>query len=85
MNPMITLLYFGPLKALVPSGTESMPWTTGTTDDLLQTLRARGTAWADALAPQRALRLAVNRQLLHASAEIHPGDEVALVPPVTGG
>ena len=82
---MITVLLLGPLKLLVPSGTETLSWAAGTTDELLQLLQARGPDWAHALNPQRGLRLAVNRQLLHAAADIHPGDEVALVPPVTGG
>ncbi|ARU03700.1 hypothetical protein CCO03_02470 [Comamonas serinivorans] len=84
MSDTITVLFFGPLKTLVPSGSEALPWTAGDTDDLLQLLRARGPEWAAALHP-RALRLALNRQLLHTAAPIRPGDEVGLVPPVTGG
>lgn len=82
---MITITYFGALKALQPSGSESLSWAGGTTDDLLNQLRARGPAWAEGLRPGRIYRLAVNRELLRGPASINDGDEVAILPPVTGG
>jgi molybdopterin synthase sulfur carrier subunit len=48
-------------------------------------LAARGGPWAIELAPGRALRIAVNHDLARADATIHEGDEIALLPPVTGG
>ena len=82
---MISVLFFGPLKTLVPSGVETMAWVAGNTDDLLSQLRARGPEWQEALGPKRLFRLAINRQLLQTCADIRDGDEVALIPPVTGG
>ena len=82
---MITITYFGPLKTLQPLGSEAMDWHGGTTNDLMKQLRGRGAAWDAALQPQRIFKLAINRQLLHGSATIHDGDEVAIMPPVTGG
>lgn len=82
---MITITYFGNLKQLQPSGMECIEWAGGTTDDLLAQLRARGPAWAEALAPQRIFKLALNQQLLHGSAPVSDGDSVAILPPVTGG
>ena len=52
---------------------------------LLADLRARGGAWAVELAPGRAVRVAVNHDVAHATTPVKPGDEVALFPPVTGG
>jgi len=82
---MITITYFGSLKLLQPLGTETLDWQGGTTDDLLSLLRGRGPDWAQALRPERVFKLALNQQLLHAAAPIHDGDEVAILPPVTGG
>ena len=82
---MITITYFGSLKLLQPSGMETLPWPGGTTDELLMQLRSRGPDWAEALHPDRVFKLALNRQLLHAVAPIEDGDEVAILPPVTGG
>ncbi|MEO8486261.1 MAG: molybdopterin converting factor subunit 1 [Betaproteobacteria bacterium] len=48
-------------------------------------LCARGGAWAVELAPGRAVRIAVNHALVRDDARIAPGDEVAFLPPVTGG
>ncbi len=82
---MITITYFGSLKQLQPSGSESLAWSGGTTDDLLGLLRLRGPAWEQALQPGRVFKLAVNQQLLHAPGPVQDGDEVAILPPVTGG
>ena len=41
--------------------------------------------WADALAHERALRMAVNHVMCEAGAPVQEGGEVAFFPPVTGG
>lgn len=82
---MITITYFGSLKQLQPDGSESLPWAGGTTEDLLVQLRQRGPQWARALAPGRVFRVAVNRQLSGTPLPIADGDDVAILPPVTGG
>lgn len=48
-------------------------------------LCARGEVWARELAPDRAVRFAVNHDLARPDTPIRAGDEVALFPPVTGG
>ena len=48
-------------------------------------LAARGGVWATELAPGRAVRIAVNHEVAKPDTPVHPGDEVALFPPVTGG
>jgi len=52
---------------------------------LLAALRARGGAWSEELAGGRAVRVAVNHELVPAATVLAHGDEVALLPPVTGG
>lgn len=82
---MITITYFGSLKLLQPSGSERLDWPGGSTDDLLNHLRERGPGWEEALRPGRVFKLALNQQLLHGAAQLRSGDEVAILPPVTGG
>jgi len=48
-------------------------------------LRAQSPAHAQALAPGRAVRVAVDQSLADESALLRDGAEVAFFPPVTGG
>jgi molybdopterin synthase sulfur carrier subunit len=52
---------------------------------VLDALRARGEPWSRELAPGRAFRVAVNHDIAGHDAKLGEGDEVALLPPVTGG
>lgn len=82
---MITITYFGSLKLLQPSGSEQLQWQGGSTADLLEHLRRRGPDWDEALRPGRVFKLALNQQLLHGEAQLKSGDDIAILPPVTGG
>jgi molybdopterin synthase sulfur carrier subunit len=48
-------------------------------------LIARGGAWAEALAHERALRMAFNHVMCEPGTPVQEGGEVAFFPPVTGG
>ena len=52
---------------------------------LLERLRARGGAFGHELAPGRTFRVAVNHAMASADTALRDGDEVAVLPPVTGG
>jgi len=52
---------------------------------LLDRVRARGEPWSRELAPGRSFRVAVNHDVVSDDALLGEGDEVALLPPVTGG
>lgn len=52
---------------------------------VLATLRGRDGVWARELAIGRAVRVAVNHELVATDAPVREGDEIALLPPVTGG
>ena len=52
---------------------------------VLASLRARGEPFAAELSAGRAVRIAVNHALVGADSVVRDGDEVALLPPVTGG
>ncbi|MEN9560066.1 MAG: hypothetical protein RLZZ502_1277, partial [Pseudomonadota bacterium] len=57
------------------------------TAELLQSLRARGEVWDRELAENKAFHLALNHVMLD-KKQVHAlqaGDEVAFLPPVTGG
>ncbi|MDC7716669.1 MoaD/ThiS family protein [Vogesella sp. DC21W] len=81
----IRILYFGRLKDAVGHADETLDWAGGTTGQLLAQLRGRGEAWAGALAEGQVFRLVVNQQIVRGDADIPPGAEVGILPPVTGG
>lgn len=54
-----------------------------TVADALEILQARNEL-SDALA-RIPVRMAVNREYADADSELHPGDELALIPPISGG
>lgn len=83
---MIKIRYFGSLKETLNTTEEQLDWKKGlTTDKLLQDLRQRNDAWAEALAEKNVFRLVVNQQVVYQPVAIKEGDEVAVLPPVTGG
>jgi molybdopterin synthase sulfur carrier subunit len=83
----IRLVYLARLRDAFGGAGEALALTAGerTVGDVLRTLRARPGAWPDELAPQRAVRVAVNHALARPDTVLRDGDEVALLPPVTGG
>lgn len=83
----IKVLFFASIREKVGTGAEDVELAAGvaTVDGLRQQLRARGGAWAEALAEGKLLRSAVNQDMVPGTAAITAGDEVAFFPPVTGG
>ena len=84
---MIHLIYLARLREVLGTATETvdLPRDVMSVGSLLAWLRTRGGAWAQELAPGRAVRIAVNHDIARPDTQIKPGDEVALFPPVTGG
>jgi molybdopterin synthase sulfur carrier subunit len=84
---VITLVFFARLREDLGTAGESLELPAGVTT--VAALRAhlvqRGGAWASALAPGRAVRVAVNHDMADAATPVKAGDEVAFFPPVTGG
>jgi sulfur-carrier protein len=81
----VTVKYFASIReALGPQESVEVP--EGSTVGSLRTLlQARSGAHAEALAPGRALRAALDQILCDESAALREGAEVAFFPPVTGG
>ncbi len=82
---VIRIKYFASIRETLGLGQESVSTTAATLADLRAELFARGGAYAEALAPQRAVRMALNQVLSEDSAVLAAGAEVAFFPPVTGG
>ncbi|MCE1251008.1 MAG: molybdopterin converting factor subunit 1 [Comamonadaceae bacterium] len=81
----IMLRYFASLREALGQGSESLETDAATLGALRQELRARGGAYAEVLAPGRAVRMALNQELSQETAALPDGAEVAFFPPVTGG
>ena len=83
----IDILYFARLREAFGLVSERMvlPRTVATAGALRVHLQARGGAWAVELAGDRPVRVAVNQVIASAETPLHAGDEVAFLPPVTGG
>jgi len=83
----LTLKYFASLReTLGPGGTLDWPAAGEPTAGALRAwLRAQSQAHAQALAPGRAVRVAIDQALADDAAPVREGAEVAFFPPVTGG
>lgn len=83
----INLRYFASVREAVGIGHESLELAgdAATVGAVRQLLVARGGAWAEALAPERPVRMACNQVMCAAGTKLEEGAEVAFFPPVTGG
>jgi len=84
---MLRLLYFARLREQFGMSAEevNLPVSVQDVKGLTDWLRARGGAWESELASGRPVRVAVNQDMASPEQSIHPGDEIAFFPPVTGG
>lgn len=87
MTQTITVLYFAWLRERTGASEERLllPPTVATVAELVDVLATRSPGHAAAFQNRRTVRCAVNQEFADPSARIHPGDEVAFFPPVTGG
>ena len=83
----VTILYFAWLRERIGRTSEqlTLPPQVETVANLVDFLAARGGGYATAFGNRRAVRCAINQEFAPAVASVHPGDEVAFFPPVTGG
>jgi molybdopterin synthase sulfur carrier subunit len=83
----VRLVYLARLRDALGCADEtlSLPATGPMVRDVLDRLTARGGAFARELAPGRAFRVAVNHAMANADTIVRDNDEVAILPPVTGG
>jgi molybdopterin synthase sulfur carrier subunit len=83
----IELRYFAGLREAVGLDRETLELPAEVVDAgaLRAHLRARGGPWADAMAEQRMLRVAIDQAMATPASVLRDGAEVAFFPPVTGG
>ena len=82
----VNLVYLARLREAFGRANERVALPSGSSIGvLLDALRARGEPWSRELAPGRAFRVALNHDVVGHDAKLRDGDEVALLPPVTGG
>lgn len=81
----ITLRYFAAIRETLGTGSELVDTQATTLGALRDELLARGGAHAEALARNKAVRLALNQTMADESAALTEGGEVGFFPPVTGG
>ena len=79
----VQVLYFGILKDVAGREREEIELAAGSTVATVLTLmRERGTAQARVW---ESIALAVNQEYVQSTVQLQDGDEVALLPPVSGG
>ncbi len=81
---MIKVVYLARLRDALGTSSEEIPAAQNVAE-LLIFLRKREGAWAEELAEGKAFKVAVNHALATSTTALKSGDEVALLPPVTGG
>ncbi|MBA4094516.1 MAG: molybdopterin converting factor subunit 1 [Candidatus Accumulibacter sp.] len=83
----INVKYFAALREAVGTAQEplDLPPDVATVGGVRALLQARGGVWAEALAPERAVRMACNQVMCGGDTPLVDGAEVAFFPPVTGG
>ena len=83
----LTILYFAWLRERTGTSEESVtpPAGVGTVGELVSWLVSHSPGHASAFANRRTVRCAVNQDFADPATRVHPGDEVAFFPPVTGG
>ena len=81
----VNVRYFASIREAIGTSQERVETSGRTLSDLRAELLGRGGAYAECLAPGRALRMALNQVMADDDASLVDGAEVAFFPPVTGG
>ncbi len=84
---MIKVLFFARLREQL--GTEMLEFQAGPElpdiAAIIQLLQQRGAEWAEVLADDQMVLMALNQEVADVDTRVKDGDEVAFFPPVTGG
>lgn len=81
----VNVRYFAALREAIGTGSEVLETSAADVAGLRAELVARGGAYAECLAPGRAVRVAVNQVMASDSTALPADGEVGFFPPVTGG
>ena len=83
----VKVLFFAALREQLGTAAEEIELPAGVTSvaALRAHLKKRGGAFENAFSEKKLVRMAVNQEMVPATARLKAGDEVAFFPPVTGG
>lgn len=83
----VTVLFFAGLREQLGTSGEQLDLPSDVTSvaGLRSHLQSRGGAFEKAFSERALVRMAVNQDMVPATARIKAGDEIAFFPPVTGG
>lgn len=81
----VRVKYFASIREALGLAHEIVETHASSVGDLRDELLARGGVYAQVLARDRAVRLALNQVMAHETSVLIDGAEVAFFPPVTGG
>lgn len=81
----VTVRYFAAVREALGTAGEQVRTEASTVEGLRAELRERGGAWTEQLAPEKAVRVALNQVMIREDKPLGDADEVAFFPPVTGG
>jgi molybdopterin synthase sulfur carrier subunit len=81
----LDIRYFAWLRERLGTGQETVETDAATVADLIEELRARDEGYAHAFSDTRAIRAAVDQDLVDFDAKLSGAREVAFFPPMTGG
>ncbi|MBU3584747.1 molybdopterin converting factor subunit 1 [Polynucleobacter sp. AM-26B4] len=83
----ITIKFFASLRETLKTSEEQfdVPTSVKTLTQLRHHLMSRGESWSEALAEGKAVRMALNHQMVEGDTALINQAEVAFFPPVTGG
>lgn len=83
----VRILFFASLREQLGTSGEEIELPAGVTTvaGLRSYLKSRGGAFDKAFSEKALVRMAVNQDMVPATARIRAGDEIAFFPPVTGG
>jgi sulfur-carrier protein len=81
----VQLRYFASIRETLGAGSETLETSAGTLQALRDELIARGGLHAEALARDKAVRVALNQTMSDETATLVEGAEIGFFPPVTGG
>jgi molybdopterin synthase sulfur carrier subunit len=81
----LDIRYFAWLRERLGTGAETVETEAATVAELIEELRGRDEGYAHAFSDMRAIRAAVDQDLVEFDARLAGAREVAFFPPMTGG
>ncbi len=82
---MIDIIYFASLKAIVGKDQESLDLGPETTVRQLAEIISKTSPQMGQMIREKKVMISVNQDMAHSETIIHDGDEVAFLPPFSGG